>query len=92
MGTTIQLQKKQLAGDQEAIDKLKTAAAESENQKKIDADRLKDCNEYLQDAGDQLRKVKNKTTLQKIVLWVSVPFAIVEAAYIGLSQVIKRAP
>lgn len=90
--TTIALKDKQLKNVNSALQESQLATQEAHNQEKLQKDNYDNCKKDLAVEQDKLKNVERKSILQKIVLWVSVPLAIVETAYIGLSQVIKKAP
>lgn len=90
--TTIVIKDKELAGKDAIIKEKDGLIAEKEEQKKLEEDKNKNCQKDLQVEKDKVDNMKNKTLLQKVVLWVSIPIMVVESLYIAAIQIIKKAP
>lgn len=64
---------------------------EAHNQTKLMTDNYNNSQKDLKVKTDELDSIENKTLIQKVALWVSIPLNIIGAGYVAIDQIIKKA-
>lgn len=89
--STIAIRDSQIKNHQDIEKEKDIQLQESHKQTDLQKENYDNCLDDKQVLEKQLKNVKRRSLLQKVVLWVSVPLVVIESGYIALQQIIKKA-